>query len=113
MNTNKQKKEKVNPLFTYQEQANYEEGQNALQESMKSQTTNTNKPMKWEKEFDDYCMDGVFGSGINVYEIKQFIQQAIEEERERNYKCKVCGVPVNDVCYEHFNKPLLKSNTKK
>ncbi len=36
----------------------------------------------WEKQFDEKCMNGDFGGGINVYEIKSFISKLLESARE-------------------------------
>lgn len=30
----------------------------------------------------------------------------------KNYVCKVCGCPVNDVCYEHFELKSQNTHTK-
>ena len=31
--------------------------------------------------------------------------------RKENHKCKVCSVPVNDVCYKHFDTIPVKKGS--
>jgi len=48
---------------------------------------------EWEKSFDDKCMDGDFGSGINVYEIKSFIRSLLTSKLNEQRKEMIERLP--------------------